>query len=396
MGESREPEATGEAAPSTSGRGDDPVFRREWQFALGIGSIVVLVLMVLGGSSKLAQTIEDRAELVRGESLTFRDLEMWTESERHFVPGDSVDIRVGLRNLGASPVSARVESDRDGIPVDGSCWRGMDLVCVDRRVGVDPDDFGWTLSPGSSLVLRGQLRAGALATARVRVLLRVEAPALDVAEPPDSPRFLEAELPLPGEPVARLDGFWQLLAQFIYEFAKDFGLPIVGAVLGFWFAHRVDAQRLRQQEASEREARVRESWNQMLPRVHSNAERFYMPISSALQGFRQEFDRLIAAAREEERLPRDEQVLDKLLLHLVQLFCRHNHLNQEIGGYYFKSRAAEAAVAKGWHVLRDRTIERPTERVLDRDRFRCKIPFETHAVLVEEFGSDVTGSSWNR
>lgn len=128
--------------------------------------------------------------------------------------------------------------------------------------------------------------------------------------------------------------------------------PILGFLLGVLF-----------NRGAERRAAQQQTWSQMLAKSHENAERYYMPASSAVFSF----------LRRIERGSSDEGFF------YLALFLRRMHvLVSDIGGFYFKDRLSEDIVHHLWTYFRDRCRDEFKEEGRDalikftheRDTFR--------------------------
>jgi hypothetical protein len=141
------------------------------------------------------------------------------------------------------------------------------------------------------------------------------------------------------------------------NFLKDLGLPLAF----LWLAYRIkqlEEQRQestrnreeeeregRQKRAEEETARVRQTWTQMLPKVHENTERYYMPLMG--------FARSAAGAHRGKHS-------DEVLFYYLRFLARVKEMTDAIGGFYLKRRVGENIVGEIWDVLRARADDRFT------------------------------------
>lgn len=158
---------------------------------------------------------------------------------------------------------------------------------------------------------------------------------------------------VPAVPVvSRFYWLWFGLGKSVL-FLKDLLVPAALAYLGWYLQHRDkqrDAQAAQEKlgrEAEERDqerrraerekeqARVRETWNLMLPRCHANAEQHYMPLAAAIT------DLLGTASKIHEGSTDEEWHL--LLWKLLRILRLVRHLAHSIGGFY-----SAASKARKW------------------------------------------------
>jgi hypothetical protein len=163
---------------------------------------------------------------------------------------------------------------------------------------------------------------------------------------------------VPAVPVvSRFEWLWFGLGKSVL-FLKDLLVPAALAYLGWYLQHRDrqrDAQaeeekldrekqeRKQERQRAEREkeqARVRETWNLMLPRSHTNAEQHYMPVAAAITA-------LLRTART-IRQDSAEEEWQRLLWEQLRFLCLMRRLAHSIGGFYFRSREGEDLASECW------------------------------------------------
>jgi hypothetical protein len=132
------------------------------------------------------------------------------------------------------------------------------------------------------------------------------------------------------------------------EFAKDLFLPLTLVGVGFFL------QRL-QQKRTDRQA----VWATMLAKSHTNAERHYMPIESAILTFEGSIDDLRTRAA---ALAPDD--FDEATLWLLLLLKRNRILHKKIGGVYFKNRIGEFIATECWNIVYFQTVRPMIGRAL--------------------------------
>jgi hypothetical protein len=127
-------------------------------------------------------------------------------------------------------------------------------------------------------------------------------------------------------PVELVDRWGTL--RWVYELSKDLALPLVLLFMGWYF--RVSELR---------RAQVQQTWSQMLQKSHENAEKYYMPLSSALLRIRVDSD------------PAHATPEPQLLGDVLMILRRQHEMARMIGGWYFKNRDGEEAIAATWRTF---------------------------------------------
>lgn len=124
-----------------------------------------------------------------------------------------------------------------------------------------------------------------------------------------------------------------------HSFFKDLGLALVL----FWLGYRVkkieEEREEKRKRVEERTTRVRQTWTQMLPKIHENAEKYYMRLASDAS----------QAANYYEGPEKDPNICFFFYLHFLG---RAKVMTDNIGGYYLKAREGEDCVSEIWDVLR--------------------------------------------
>ncbi len=123
----------------------------------------------------------------------------------------------------------------------------------------------------------------------------------------------------------------EVLTEVVLPVLKDLAWPLVFFLLGWMF-----------KAGEQRRAAVQQTWTQMLSKSHQNAERHYMPVSSAIYGWRDSLE------------PASEEQVDKALYYFALLLRRMDELRRDISGFYFKDRLGEMVAGRAWELLRDR------------------------------------------
>jgi hypothetical protein len=267
-----------------------------------------------------------------------------------------------IENRQNEPISdvSFVDFDAPGFVRVGRCWDpAVQRSWPSCHAGATIRDTGpWTIAPHSTAVwwadvMRESPDAGHFVVGGVfewtdttgRHRGQLQTAALDLAS---------IRRPL-GIPPAWLD------------FTKDLFLPVTLLVLGFIW------QRL-QQRRTDRQA----VWSTMLEKSHANAERYYMPIDSAIMTFASSVDEVKKLATTGSLTP---DAFDEATLWLLLLVKRNRIFLKKIGGYYFKNRIGESIAADCWELIFLRTLKPLMTRVLLDSAVEDLEPFSTQADL---------------
>jgi hypothetical protein len=162
----------------------------------------------------------------------------------------------------------------------------------------------------------------------------------------DNQATSQVAIPLSSIEVRTATAEWLLSVR---QFAKDFGLSLTLAVLGFlftvWEKQRQDRQQAAEKEreveqrAAEKEKeQVAQTWNMMIPVSHALNTEFYIKIQRAaglLLKSVQQYDGAKAGSAEALTLKRQA-------FYCWTLLRRHMRNLTEKSGYYFKDRTGEA------------------------------------------------------
>jgi hypothetical protein len=158
-------------------------------------------------------------------------------------------------------------------------------------------------------------------------------------------------------------------ASWVVGLLKDFALPILLALLAYWFkswedqreADRLkrdkDREQIRHYEENERQ-HLLQTWNLMLPVSHDDATGHYMPLAAAakitLDAFQRCHEDLAAAKANPESWVHSKQAFYSLML----LWRRGRRLADLKGGFYLKDRVGEAILSDCWDKLRTLYLQR--------------------------------------
>lgn len=128
----------------------------------------------------------------------------------------------------------------------------------------------------------------------------------------------------------------QWVATGLQAICKDLALPFILAIVAAVFQGRKDEEARALAETQRNDDRLRDTWTLMLQKHHQNAELYYLPLFSAIRGFR------LALAEADET---------KAFYFFIAIWWRFWQLSQKIGGLYFKDRGAEVLLALIWRVI---------------------------------------------
>lgn len=152
-----------------------------------------------------------------------------------------------------------------------------------------------------------------------------------------------------------IESGWERLGKGVYEFIKDFALPILLLALtllfGWWDKKRESARK----EADEQRERARksaeevrtwqaETWKQMLPISHRLATKHYTRIGASL---RDALDSIEVCLEENDPAKREPSERDAF--YNVMLLGRQvEEMGNQVGGLFFKDRVGEKLAAQCW------------------------------------------------
>jgi hypothetical protein len=125
------------------------------------------------------------------------------------------------------------------------------------------------------------------------------------------------------------------LSKAAQNFFKDLGLPLVLVWLGYRIRKIEESREETRKRADERTARVRETWTQMLPKMHENAEKYYMPL-------------MAGASYLEDYYPAN---VEFCFYYYLRFQVKMRQMVRMIGGFYLKSRQGEECVSALWEAF---------------------------------------------
>jgi hypothetical protein len=145
----------------------------------------------------------------------------------------------------------------------------------------------------------------------------------------------------------------------ILKAAQSLIIPLVTFFFGVWFSSYNAERDLRLKAAQEKAARLQQTWNLMLPKLHANAEKYYMRISS--------YATSIAEYIEQGKLV-------YAFYFYLKFFAQMKRLNDDVGGFYLKSLEGEAILAKIWDLIMVEADSPKWFGRTDRERLQLAIP----------------------
>ena len=152
-----------------------------------------------------------------------------------------------------------------------------------------------------------------------------------------------------------IESGWERFGKGVYEFIKDFALPILLLALtllfGWWDKQResarkdADEQRERARKSAE-EVRTwqAETWKQMLPISHRLATKHYTRIGASLRDALDSIEVCLEEKDPAKREPSEREALYNILL----LGRQVEEMGNQVGGLFFKDRVGEKLAAQCW------------------------------------------------
>lgn len=128
----------------------------------------------------------------------------------------------------------------------------------------------------------------------------------------------------------------------------DLAWPVVILILGWWL-----------KTALQKRTETQQILHLMLPKIHENAEKYYMPLCTKIRRLDEVWQELGHADSEVEW----NKLFNMLFYELWVLLMIDDRMNREIGGWYLKNRNGEDCADECWEPFRSEL-----ERRLDRDR----------------------------
>lgn len=276
-------------------------------------------------------------------------------SHRLQLRGENVRFWITVLNNGPAAVSDLrwTATEIPEYEVVSRSWCVAPTAAVSGRC----DQLAATIEPGQQLAFWGELRAVRKHEERdLFVVLRWDGPGGE--------SHAAVHLGV-AETVTGLQAFLTTFGQFV----KDFGLPILLAILGI--AYQLwERKRAEIREEQDRKAQIERTWNTMLPISHEYNTKYYTPLAGAGGGFLS----LVATFQQaNQEQPGNEAALQhaRLAFYYLLLFERRcREIYTTIGGFYFKDRTGEELVAtslsayRGKNLLGQKTIPVELSRVL--------------------------------
>lgn len=127
------------------------------------------------------------------------------------------------------------------------------------------------------------------------------------------------------------------LSKAVQNFFKDLGLPLVLVWLGYRVRKIEERREEGRKRADERTAQVRQTWTQMLPKMHDNAEKYYMPLMGR-------------AGYVSAYYPSNPEFC---FYFYVRFLVKMREMVHGIGGFYLKTRPGEECVSALWDGIRE-------------------------------------------
>ena len=131
-----------------------------------------------------------------------------------------------------------------------------------------------------------------------------------------------------------------------------------------------DARASVRRVAEERRAQVQQTWTLMLPKMHDNSEKYYMPLMSYASN----------AVRYYDNDP------DTFFFFYLRFFGRMKSMIDQISGFYLRYREGEEVVAVIWGTLLDLLDARVTRQARERSQLAMMQRHMTSAQFAEGVG----------
>lgn len=304
-------------------------------------SIVVLIKNVQDDASSVAKTPISASSLPPNGAMGASDLRLdaWVDDSR-VVPGETINYWLAVTNASASDVTrvsvlAFRRSNFIAV-VSPGCWDDKHKVplCSDKGLLPQP------LKKGEVLTIEGQLRAsGRTGKSGVGAVIGWS----------DSNGYQHRK-PIRIDPVtienAEKSAYLHALATF-RSILRDLALPLAGALVTFLLKKFEDTRDKTRRMDSDRRAQVQQTWTLMLPKMHENSERYYMPLMTYAASVEKYYDGVHADA--------------ELCFFFYLAYLAHmKQMVDRISGFYLRDRAGEDVVSTIWGLLLDRADARFT------------------------------------
>ena len=365
-----------------------------------VGALVVLFAIWLHRADQEDTTSAARTAISASVPANRADdvrVDAWIDDSR-IHEGSAITFWIAVQNTTAAPIRgvSVLAFRKPNFSVDAAerqtCWAGADdagqvPVCV--VAGARPSRLPVALAPGGVATVEGHLRAqeqpGQYSIAAV----------IGWTDAAGAQRRIPISV---GPVTVEHEGKKNLatITRASQNFLKDLGLPLVFLWLAYWVKQLEDSrQGKKKTEEQEREqsrkeeddrraeerklaeeetARVRQTWTQMLPKVHENAEKYYMPLMG--------YARLAAdmhAARNGAAA----------FFYYLRFLARMRDMADAIGGFYLKTRLGENLVSDIWDAVRKRADARLGQPV--RQQLQVDIrSVETIGAFLELLGAETT------
>jgi len=298
-------------------------------------------------------------------------LDAWA-NDAQVAARDPLSFSLSIHNPTDKDVSVSItDFRRPGFDAAGpaQCWSKEGVpICTgpDLRSAVK---YPVKISPQNTLTIQGSLKAGEKSG-------RYGISAVVVWQR-DQPSAIRRKLitlrPITVE--GRIASTVLLSLRAFQSFAKDLAMPLALAFLAYWLKQQEDlrseqrktdeearaqrrkdeeearAQRRREEEearltiqrvTAERSAQAQQAWNLMLPRLHQNTEKFYMPILQSAYWIRHAYSEIPS---------KGDVARHRCFFYFLRFNRQMTDMANEIGGIYLKSRSGEGLIAAALFVL---------------------------------------------
>jgi hypothetical protein len=259
---------------------------------------------------------------------------------RSWVDADRVEVRTRLWVVleNRDDTQARevrlVDFHLPGFNRAGDCWpadpRSWPVCVIGQPLG---STTSLTIPSRSTLILWGDLERATLDPGRIVISGVFEW--VDASDGGHQSAFQTEPVELPGmswkyRPLGLPQEFLNVVSALL--------LPLTLLGLG-WKLQTLQQRRTDKQAV----------WASMLPKSHENAEKYYMPVVSAVDAF---CSRVSEVQKRSGHLVSED--FDQATYFLILIFKRMRQILRKIGGLYFKSRLGERIASDSWNIFSDR------------------------------------------
>ena len=320
---------------------------------IALGVILLAIGVFVGGGALWSYYSSDESSSSLKSSLsasspaaTKNDVQIdgWID-DRRISPGDTIKFWVVVQNpLGAAPISnvgiAAVRTPNFSVPpAERSCWKN--IPGANSSVEFVPDCRDTSnpkaqrlpvpmIAGGGSVTVEGHLVAG---ERRGKFGVSVIVGWID-------PAGASRRKPLSIAPVVVESSLYNRAlnaAKVLQTILKDFALPLAILWFGLWIKGIESEREDSRKKSADRVARVQQTWTLMLPKLHSNTEKYYITLMSLAGSVDKYCD----------KNP------DYAFFFYASFFAKMKRMFDDITGFYLKDLVGEDIVSFLWEAIMD-------------------------------------------